>query len=82
MWNIPRKTAVVQAVFTVELDHQALLQIRRALAHDLGIRILKDIIATDLDVTLSRHDPQSGLGSEVDQLATEVTLVLRNTLVQ
>jgi hypothetical protein len=80
--HIPRQTTIIQTVFAVELDHQAFLKIVRALSHDLGVRILEDMSTPDLHMALSGQDPQSGLGSEVDQFPSEVTLVLRHVLVE
>jgi hypothetical protein len=82
MNDIPRETTVVETIFTIKLNHQTLLQVGGTLTHDLGIRILENVITADLNMALSRHNPQSRLRAEVDQLATEVTLVLRNTLIK
>jgi len=71
-----RQTSVIQTVFSVELDHQTLLKVRSRLTHDLMVRILEDVRSPDLDVTLPTNDAEGGLRAEVDQLATEITLVL------
>lgn len=80
--NLPRETTVVQTVFTIKLDHQALLEVTRRLAHNLMIRVLENVRSPDLDVALTRHNPQCGLRPEVDQFPPKVTLVLRHVLVQ
>lgn len=80
--DIPRKTTIVETVLPVKLDHQSLLQVGRALSHDLGIGVLEDVVPAHLDVTLSGHDAQGWLGAEVDQLPSEVPLVLRHALIQ
>lgn len=76
------ETAIIQAIFTIELDHQPLLQIVGALAHNFGVAILEDVRAPDLHMALAAQDPQSRLRTEVDKLPPKVTLVLRNILVE
>jgi len=76
------ETSVVQTVFTVKFDHEPLLQISSTLAHDLVVGVFEDVGTSDLDVALSGHDAECWLRSEVDQLAAEVTLVLRDILVE
>jgi hypothetical protein len=82
MRNLPRKTSVIQTIFTLELDHQPLLEIIWTLPHDLGITALKDIVSRHLDVTLTSVGPKSRLRSEVDKLPPKVSLVLGNILVK
>jgi hypothetical protein len=38
--------------------------------------------SSNLDMALAREDPKSRLGAEIDELASEIALVLRNILVQ
>lgn len=38
--------------------------------------------STDLDMALSRNDAQGRLRAEIDQLSAEITLVLRNILIE
>ena len=75
-------TTVVQTFFTIELDHKSLLQVIGCLSHNLLIRVFKDMISSNLDVTLSRQNTQSRLRSKVDDFSSKVTLVLGNILVQ
>ena len=44
--------------------------------------ILENVGTTDLHVALTRDGSKSRLRSKVDQLSTEITLVLRHTLIQ
>jgi hypothetical protein len=76
------QTTVVKTVFSVELDHQTLLQIRSRLAHNLMVRVFEDMRSPDLDMALPTDNAEGGLRAEVDELATEITLVLRHVLVQ
>jgi hypothetical protein len=76
------ETAVIQTVFAVKLDHQSLLQISSALPHDLVVRVLEDMRPPNLDVALPTNNAQCWLRSEVDELAAEVTLVLRHVLIE
>lgn len=80
--DIPRKTTVVQTIFTVELDHESFLEVIRRLSHDLSITILKDVVTPDLDLTVTRLCPHRRLTSEVDKLPPEVTFVLRNISIE
>lgn len=80
--ELSRKTPVVQTVFTVELDHQSLLQIGSTLSHNFVVRVLEDMGSPNLDVALATDNAQRWLRSEVDKLATEVTLVLWHVLVE
>lgn len=76
------QTTVIQTVFAIELDHQALLQVTSTLSHDLVVRVLEDMTSADLNVALAGNNPQCRLGPEVDQLPPEITLVLRHVLIQ
>lgn len=78
----PRQSSIIQPILSIELDHQPLLQIIRRLPHDLGVGILKDVTPANLDVALSGRGAESRLRTEVDKLATEVALVLRDVLVE
>ncbi|KAH3679538.1 hypothetical protein WICPIJ_008587 [Wickerhamomyces pijperi] len=80
--ELTRNTTVIQPFFTVKLDHQTFLQILRGLTHDLLVGIFKDMVSSHLDVTLARQDSQGWLRSEVNHLSSEITLVLRNVLVE
>jgi hypothetical protein len=80
--NPPGKTSVIQPIFTLKLDHQSLLQVVRRLPHNLAITTLKNILTRYLDMALTGIRPQCGLGSEVDQLSSEITLVLGRVLVE
>lgn len=51
--SLPRETSVIETVFTLELDHQPLLEVVRALSHNFGVRSLKDVFSRHLDVTLT-----------------------------
>jgi hypothetical protein len=75
-------TAIIQAFLVVEAYHEPLLEVVGRLPHDLGIAVLKYVVTSDLDVALSRNRPKSWLGTEVDQLSTEIALVLRYVLVE
>jgi hypothetical protein len=79
---IPGKTTIVETIFALKLDHQTLLEISGRLAHNLMVRVLEYVRSADLHMTLSRNRAKSRLGSKVDQLPTEIALVLRNTLIQ
>ena len=72
-----RQTTVIETILSIELDHQSLLEIVWSLPHNFGIRILKDVSSSDLDVTLSRNRSKSRLGAEVDEFPPKVSLVLR-----
>lgn len=74
--ELSRETAVVQTVLAVKLDHQSLLEVVGVLTHDLGVRVFKDVGAADLDVALAGDRAEGGLGAEVDELPSEVPLVL------
>lgn len=76
------ESTVVQAIFSIKLDHESLLQVRSRLAHDLGIRILENMRSSNFDVALARKNTQCRLRSEVDEFPSEVTLVLRNILIE
>jgi hypothetical protein len=78
--ELSRKTTIIQSIFTLKLDHQTFLQIVRSLPHDLAITTLEDGLSRNLDVTLTSVRSESGLRSEVDQLSSEVSLVLRGVL--
>ena len=80
--NSPRQSSVIQPILSLKLDHQPLLQIVRRLPHDLRVRPFEDALPRDLDVALSRDGTKRWLGSEVDELPSEVSLVLRNVLVE
>ena len=73
-----RQTTVVQTVLSVELDHQPLLQVIGSLTHDLRIRIFEDMSSSNLDVALTRNWSKSRLRSKVDELPSEISLVLRH----
>jgi hypothetical protein len=45
------------------------------------VRILEDVRPANFDMTLTRKDAKCRLRAEVDELASEVTLVLRHVLV-
>lgn len=77
-----RKTSIVQPVLARKLDHQSLLQIVRALSHDLLVGILKYSVSADADVALVGDRSERRLRAEVNQLPTEVTLVLWDVCVQ
>lgn len=76
------QSTIIESVFAVELDHQSLLEIRRRLSHDLGIRVLEDVRAADLDMALSGENAERWLRSKVDQLAPEISLVLWHVLIE
>ena len=80
--ELARETAVIETILAVELDHQPFLQIGSRLPRNFRERILENVRSPDLDVTLPRHDPHSRLRAEVDELPPEVSLVLRDVLVQ
>lgn len=80
--ELSRKSSVVESVLALELDHEALLEVVRRLAHDLGVAVLEDVRAADLDVALAGRRTEGGLRAEVDELAAEVALVLRHVLVE
>lgn len=50
--------------------------------HDFGIAVLEDMVTSYLDLTITRLRAKSRLAPEVDELSSEVSLVLRNVLVQ
>ena len=52
--RVPRGDIIIPTFFTIELDHQPLLQIIRALFHDLGVTILKDMVSANLDLAVPR----------------------------
>ena len=76
--HVPRKTTVIQTVFTIEFDHEPLLQIVRCLTHDLGIAVLEDVVPANFDLAVTRLCTKRRLATEVDELPPEVALVLRN----
>ena len=76
------KTSVIQTVFSVKFDHESLLQISSALSHNLVVRVFENMRPPNLDMALSTNNAQCWLRSEVDELATEVTLVLRHVLIE
>jgi hypothetical protein len=80
--ELSRETSVIQTVFTVKLDHKSLLQIRSALSHNLVVRVLENMRSPNLDVTLATNNAQCWLRSEVNELATEIALVLWYILVE
>lgn len=80
--GIPRYATVVKAILPIELNHQPLLQITGCLPHDLRITVLEDMIAANLDLAVARLRTHSGLTAEVNELPSEVALVLRHILVQ
>ena len=81
MSSSPRQSSIVQTVFSVELDHQPLLQIVGVLPHDLGIRVLKNVVSSNFDMALARQYPKSGLRPEVNQFTSEIPFVLWDVLV-
>jgi len=78
---IPRKTTIIQPIFSIEFDHQPLLEVIRRLSHNLRIAILKDVVPSHFDLAITRLRAQSGLRTEVNEFAPEVALVLRDILV-
>ena len=78
----PRKTAIVQTIFTIELDHQSLLEIVGCLPHNLGITVLEDVITPDLDLAVPWLRAHRRLTAEVDEFPPEVALVLRNVRIK
>jgi hypothetical protein len=80
--NPPRQSSIIKPILTVKLDHQALLQVVRRLSHDLGITVLEDMVSSDLDLTISRLCTKGGLTSEIDELSSEIALILRDILIQ
>ena len=76
------ETSVIKTVFTIELDHQSLLEVGSALPHDLVVGILENMRSAHLDVTLTTNNAERWLRPEVDELATEIALVLRHVLIQ
>lgn len=80
--ELSRQSSVIQTIFSVELDHQSLLEVVWCLAHNLGVRIFEDVSSTNFDVTLTRRRTKGGLRSEVDEFSSEVSLVLRYILIE
>jgi hypothetical protein len=78
----PRESSVIESILAVKLDHEPLLEVVGSLAHDLGVAVLEDVRAADLDVALSGRWAQGGLRAEVDELASEIALVLGDVLVE
>jgi hypothetical protein len=78
--DVPGKTTVIETIFTLKLDHQSLLEIVRGLPHDLAVTALEDGLSGDLDVALTGVGSKRGLRTEVDELSSEVSLVLRSVL--
>src|SRR5258708_9553115 len=72
----PRNTTIIITRLAFERDYQPLLEIVGALAHNLLVRILEDIIPSDLNVHIPIATAHSWLRAEVDQLAAEIALVL------
>lgn len=77
-----RQSSIVQTILSVKLDHQPLLEILGCLPHHFGVRVLENVISANLDVALSGKNPERWLRSEVNELASKVTLVLRHILIQ
>ena len=76
------QSTVIESVFAVELDHQSLLEVGCCLSHDLGIRVLEDMRTANLNMALSGKNAQRRLRSKVDQLASEISLVLWHVLIE
>ena len=76
MCGPPRQTTVIQAIFSIELDHQPFLEVGRSLPHDFRVAILENVVTPDFDLTVTRLSTHSGLTSEVYEFPPEVTLVL------
>lgn len=76
------KATIIQTVFSIELDHETLLQVGSGLARNLGEGVLENVRSADFDVALSRKDAHGRLGPEVNELASEVALVLGHILVE
>jgi hypothetical protein len=81
-WHKPRKTSVIQSILSFELDHESLFQIVRRLAHDFGIAVLKYVVASNFDLTISGLGTHRRLRTEVDQLSAEIALVLRHICIK
>jgi hypothetical protein len=75
--DIPRQTAIIQTLLSVELDHQTLFQFTGTLSHDLNIAILEYMIPPDVDLAETRLGAHCRLTPEIDELPPEVALVLR-----
>lgn len=55
--ELSRETAVVEAVLSIELDHQAFLEVVGGLTHDLCVRVFEDVGSSNLDMALSGDRP-------------------------
>lgn len=73
---MPRQTAVIETIFSIELDHQSFLEVARGLSHNFRVTVLEDVVTPDFDLTVTGLGTHSGLTPEVDELPPEVTLVL------
>jgi len=78
----PRNATIIQPRFALERDHQPLLEVIGALAHHLCVSILKDIISSDFNMHIPSGTAHSWLRAEVNQLAAEIALVLRDVSVE
>jgi hypothetical protein len=80
--NKPGEATIIKTIFTIEFDHESLLEIIGCLPHNLVIRVFKNMSSADLDVALARQYTHSRLRSEVNELSPEITFILRNVLVE
>ena len=80
--TIPRKTTIIQPIFSIEFDHQPLLEFVRCLPHDFRIAILKDVVPPHFNLAITGLRAQRGLRAEVNEFAPEVAFILRDILVE
>ena len=72
----PRKATIIKRGLAFECDHQYLLEIVGAVAHNLLVRILEDMIPSDVNIQLPNGTAENWLRAEVGHLAAEIALVL------